>query len=92
MEENKKVQEENAIKKMSYEELQNAANQLSLQVKQLYTKLQEANMVNMFKRIEYLFKVLELKDSFKASFVKGCAAELVNVLTLKEDKETTEDK
>ena len=46
--------------KMSYEQLENIAHQLSEQAKQLYMKLQAANMGNMFKRLDYLFKVVEL--------------------------------
>ena len=45
--------------KMSYEQLENVAHQLSEQAKQLYMKLQAANMSNMFKRLDYLFKVVE---------------------------------
>ena len=43
MEENKKEQ-----KKLSYEELQNVASQLSQQNQQLNIMLQQANMTNIF--------------------------------------------
>ena len=67
MEENKEVKVTNSgsktetsnPKKMSYEQLENIAHQLSEQAKQLYTRLQEANMTNMFKRLDYLFKIVE---------------------------------
>ena len=43
--------------KMSYEQLENIAHQLSDQAKHLYAKLQEANMVNMFSRCDSLTTV-----------------------------------
>ena len=63
MEEKAKVEaqpiEATRPEKMSYEQLENVAHQLSEQSRQLYAKLQEANMANMFKRLDYLFKVVE---------------------------------
>ena len=51
--------EENKKKELSYDELKNVAGQLSQQNQQLNMMLQQANMTNMFKRMDYLFKVLE---------------------------------
>jgi len=70
--------------KMSYEELNNVAHQLSEQSKTLYTKLQEANMTNAFKRLDYLFKVLEFSDYFLPEFVATSAAEITAIITLPE--------
>ena len=50
--------------KMSYEELENIAHQLSEQSRVLVQKLQEANMTNAFKRLDYLFKVIDLSSRF----------------------------
>lgn len=55
----KTIKESIKAEKMSYEQLENIAHQLSEQAKQLYAKLQEANMTNIFKRLDYLFKVIE---------------------------------
>lgn len=77
--------------KMSYEQLENIAHQLSNQAKQLYAKLQEANMVNMFKRLDYLFKVVENAHAFNEEFVTKCVAEIEDLMTVPE-KEETEDK
>jgi hypothetical protein len=41
----------NTENKLSYEELENVANNL-------YARLQQAEMSNMFKRLDYLFKVV----------------------------------
>lgn len=72
--------------KMTYEQLENIAYQLSDQAKQLYAKLQEANMENMFKRLDYLFKVLENNFSFSEEFVKKCASEIEALITVPEEE------
>ena len=97
MEENKKTKMEPTTEaarpeKMSYEQLENIAHQLSNQAKQLYAKLQEANMVNMFKRLDYLFKVVENAHAFNEAFVAKCVAEIEDLMTVPETEEETEDK
>lgn len=90
MEENTQKVEAMESKKMSYEELENVARQLSEQTRQLYAKLQEMNMVNMFKRLDYLFKVVEFSDMFNTEFVTNCTQEIQDLLTIPEEKQ--EDK
>ena len=90
MEENTQKVEAMESKKMSYEELENVARQLSEQTRQLYTKLQEMNMVNMFKRLDYLFKVVEFSHMFNSEFVTTCTQEIQDLLTVPEEKQ--EDK
>lgn len=82
MEENVKdtAVKENA--KMSYEQLENVAHQLSEQVRQLYAKLQESNLENMFKRLDYLFRVVENAHSFSVDFVNKCTSEIESLMTL----------
>ena len=97
MEENKETKMEPTTEaarpeKMSYEQLENIAHQLSNQAKQLYAKLQEANMVNMFKRLDYLFKVVENAHAFNEGFVAKCVAEIEDLMTVPETEEETEDK
>ena len=74
--------------KMSYEQLENIAHQLSEQSRQLYQKLQEANMANVFKRMDYLFKVVEFSSSFSDAFVLNCTSEIQDLIT----PDTTENK
>lgn len=62
-------------KKLSYEELENVANNL-------YVRLQQADMANMFKRLDYLFKVVENVDNFPQEFTKHCVEEIVNIMTI----------
>lgn len=73
--------------KMSYEQLENVAHQLSEQAKQLYTQLQNANMSNMFKRLDYLFKVVENSHMFKLDFVNKCINEIEDFMTIPEETE-----
>ena len=73
--------------KLSYEQLENVAHQLSEQAKQLYMKLQAANMSNMFKRLDYLFKVIENGHMFKQDFLEKCIAEIEELMTVPEEVE-----
>lgn len=85
MEETKNAQ---PVEKMSYEQLQNVAHQLSEQARTLYTRLQEANMTNMFKRLDYLFKVVENAERFSMEFTEKCIAEIESMMTVPEDTES----
>lgn len=82
----KEVEQTQEPKKLSYSELENIAHQLSDQAKQLYTKLQDANMGNMFKRLDYLFKVIENTPYFNSDFVKKCTLEIEDLITLPEEE------
>ena len=73
--------------KMSYEQLENVAHQLSEQAKQLYMKLQAANLSNMFKRLDYLFMVVENGHMFKQDFLEKCIAEIEEIMTVPEETE-----
>lgn len=88
--------EENKVKnerpeKMSYEQLENIAHQLSEQNKQLYMKLQSANMTNLFKRLDYLFKVIENSDKFNKEFVNKCLTEIESSMTIPEEEDKEEE-
>lgn len=74
-------------KKLSYEELENVCHQLSDQSQTLYRKLQEANLSNMFKRLDYLFAVIEHKEAFKdyPEFFANSVKEIVNTMTIPEE-------
>lgn len=98
MKENMEKPEVKENEKMSYEQLENVAHQLSEQVRQLYAKLQEANLENMFKRLDYLFRVVENAHSFSVDFANKCTSEIESLMTLpdpedepKEDSEQSEN-
>lgn len=76
--------------KMSYEQLENVAHQLSEQNRQLFAKLQELNMANMFKRLDYLFKVIENGHMFKQDFLEKCIAEIESLITIPKQEEESE--
>lgn len=76
--------------KMSYEQLENVAHQLSEQNRQLFAKLQELNMTNMFKRLDYLFKVVENGHMFKQDFLEKCIAEIESLMIVPEQEEKPE--
>ena len=65
----------NTENKLSYEELENVANNL-------YARLQQAEMSNMFKRLDYLFKVVKYSGAFTPAFVESCVAEIEGVLNV----------
>jgi len=81
------MEEKKETKKLSYEELENVCHQLSEQSQTLYRKLQEANMTNMFKRLDYLFAVVENEGAFPEDFTKKCIDEIVTSMTIPEETE-----
>lgn len=81
--EEKKVTKE----KLSYEELNNVCHQLSEQSRNLYNQLEQANLTNAFRRLDYLFAVLDHADSFPIKFVEACSKEIVEMMTIPEEKE-----
>lgn len=78
--------EEQVKKELSYDELKSMCTQLSEQTRQLYGKLQEANLFNMFKRLEFLFKVVENFAVFDDEFSKACIKEIQDMMSLKEEQ------
>ena len=78
--------------KLTYEELNNVCHQLSEQSRTLYQQLQEANLTNAFRRLDYLFAVLDKHEFFEDSFVKKCSTEIVDIITIPETKPEEEEK
>lgn len=77
--------------KLTYEQLENVAKQLSTQVNQLYGRLQEAEAINAVKRLDYLFKVLEHQEHFSIDFVDKVAKEITESLTIPESEQSEEE-
>lgn len=86
MEETKVKQE-----KPSYEDLERELVGLRGLNNQLLMQLQQANMGNLFKRLDYLFKVVEFEESFTAEFATKCAKEIEEHLTLPEPSEESSE-
>ena len=73
-------------KKLSYEELETIAIELRKNCNQLYMELQNANMTNAFKRLEFLFKVVKYGNKFPVEFEESCVKEIVDMMTLKTEE------
>lgn len=90
-------------KKLSYEELNQAASEMSMQLQRLsqqmglerqkhQRELESYNMFNMFKRLDFLFKVVENAPMFPAEFVESVTKEVVTLLSLPKEQENKEEK
>lgn len=62
-------------KKLTVEQIKAAANE---QIGILYQKLQEANLANTFKRLDYLFKIVEGK--FNEELQNKAIVEIDNII------------
>lgn len=77
--------------RMTYEQLNNIAGSLSYQLEEAKKQIQAINMANLFKRLDYLFKVVELGSKFGEEFTQACVNEIKSLMTVPEDKEEKED-
>lgn len=80
--------EEKKTKEFSLEEIKNIAGQLQQQNVQLRQALQRANYENLFKRLDYLFKVLDNAHMFDIDFVEECTTEIQESIRLPKDEES----
>jgi hypothetical protein len=85
---NQEVREE---KKLSYEELEQAAQNLSAQYqnvlakfKELAAKHQELMQNNYFVRLEWLYRVIN-SDKFPEEFIDQCTKEFITLMTPEEE-------
>lgn len=81
----KNVQEhdDDSAKKLTYEQLNGACMQLYQQNQNLLKQLQQANMTNLFKRLDYLFQVLKYESVIKdPDFVSSCIEEIKEAMTV----------
>lgn len=90
MEENKN-QEVEQPKELSYEELKNVAAQLQHQNEQMRNAIMKLDYTNTFKRLDYLFKVVENSIQFPDDFVANCINEVVDMITVKEEEKENEE-
>lgn len=89
--------QDNKQEKYTYEQLEGVCDQQQKYIINLTRQLQQANNVALFKRLEFLFKVVELsnqsaKFSFSNDFVDKCIAEIEEAITIpSEEKEETKE-
>ena len=89
MEENKENKEK---KKLTYEQLNEIANQLIQENMKLKQKCQELYMADTIKRLEFLFKVVESTYPFDKEFRDTCASEIKELMTPVKEEENKESK
>lgn len=90
------MEESKRPEKMSYEQLENIAHQLSEQNRKLYTDLQKLSDMSFFKRLDLLFKVVDSKAKFSMQFVINCIKEIEELMTINNqedsiDKDNTDE-
>lgn len=87
------------VKKLSYEELENIAHQLSEQSKQLYMQnqkmqqaLQEANLTNFYERLKWLWEIINSSTPYISEEFKHKAGEEFMLLMAQPEPEIEEVK
>lgn len=101
MEENKKTEKKAEVKrtpkKLSYEELENAARQISAQLdavvkenNQLKGAVNQLQMNNLYTELNFRFKVIELQDSFSPEFVDNCISIIEDIMSNQSEEDTQE--
>lgn len=79
-------------KKLTYEQLNDACNQLWQQNRQLIKKTNELEQFAINKRLDYLFKVLEHSKGFSSDFIINCVNEIEEAMTIPQNTEDTNKK
>ena len=91
--EKKDAEQNSGEHKLTYEQLNDACIQLQMQNRKLIQQVQQMNMTNMFKRLDYLFEVLKAESVIKdADFINSCVQEIKEALTIVNDGEDKEEK
>lgn len=75
--------------KMSYDDLENVAIQLSDQVQQLKEKLYHSDMQGILRRLTFLIEILKLskEDIFPDEYIESTAKEVMELMELREEEE-----
>ena len=86
------------VRKLSYEELENTAHQLSEQSRQLYMQnqklsqaLQEANLANFYERLKWLWTVITSTTPYISEEFKQKCGEEFEVLMTQPEQEPEEE-
>lgn len=92
-----KNKKEKVNHKLSYDELENAAKQISAQLdalarenNQLRIALQKAQLGNLYTELEFKFKVVQNAEMFSSEFVERCIKNIEEIMT--PEPEETEEK
>lgn len=77
-------------KKLSYEELENYAKQLTQQFDMMRKQMESMQLQEVVARLNFLFKVVELAKHFDKEYVEKCVGEIQKTLVM-DVPETTEE-
>lgn len=99
MEEKKIKSNSTSKEKMSYEQLENIAHQMSEQSRSLYSQnqqlakaLEEANATNYFKRLDYLWSIIHSDSPYiSKDFITRCGEEFMELMTPEKEDMDKED-
>ena len=75
----------------TYEQLEKEIAGLKGMNNQLMAQLQNMNMSNLFKRLDYLFKVMESREALNPEFVNMCAEEIMFHMTPVAQKDNNQE-
>lgn len=93
------IKEKKVPEKMSYEQLENIAHQMSEQSRNLYNqnqqlaqKLKEAELTNFFKKLEWLWLVINSNSTYiSEEFKIKCGQDFMESLTPPEEPDETKE-
>jgi hypothetical protein len=78
--------------KLSYEQLEQLANNLNRQCQQFYSQLQEANkIISEFNEVGMLLSILEKSEHFNEDFVTRCSNKVEEIITKALDSAEEQD-
>lgn len=90
--EEKDLKETETVKETyTKEEVQEIVRTYTRQLGSLIGKLQDLNISNTFKRLEFLFKVLEHSDKFPSDYLDEVTEEIMKIMTIPEENELESD-
>jgi hypothetical protein len=72
-------------------ELSQQNQQMQEYIRKLHAQMRQMDQNNMFKRLDYLFMVLQHSTMFDADFVGDCIAEIKEAITIPEEEEKPEE-
>lgn len=84
-----------ASQKLTYEQLENVANNLNNQCKQLYSQLQEAkSIISDFNDVGMLLSIIREGENFESAFIDRCTKKVQDIVTkmLNDAEEDGEEK
>ncbi len=68
--------------KLTYEQLNDACNQLWQQNRQLVARTKELEQFALNKRLDYLFRIVENSKMFSDDFIENCINEIEEAMTI----------